>query len=679
MDPTTAGTNSAEPVLSGAHLEFLVAFARAVQRHSMYPAGHPAVKPAARTVTETLVEALGGETSFRLRVARDRFVIGGATTDPGHPLLGNLARRVHAHQLLGITFMAGLEEEEASDFLTTLADPGGENEPLGARGAEELERWRHVLLEPVPYESLTLSQDDERGLFSQEDPADFWERVGSWVGTGASGSGRGDATGPEAAEASSYDRLIENILPELARGLTESGGDDTTLREGISRLILTLEPHQLRKLLRTARSTPDLDELPEDPEALEELSARAVDELIEAADDRSKQDVPIWLIRLLTKIGMYAESASEAPGSEPDRSLCSLVQQLAGGWDVDDAKPVDYEEALGELINRTPVLEPGRRWVEDPRPLRLVRMGLECDATGDTFGSAVQGLIEEDDGLPPLLEMLDQAPADSRAAAAAWRIVATPERLRGLLEVDVPDFELIDRLLPRLGLAAVDPMLDTLIGSESTSVRREVFDRVVGLGPRIGPRVVERLEDERWFVRRNMLALLDRLPSWPADFTPVPYLTDPEARVRHEAVKLALRVPEERERAIVTALGEEDRRTVALGLAAAEESCPAVAVPLIVQHVLDDAMPPGLRIRGVRALGSSRAPEAWQTLLRLVWVRRWLFFGGLAPRSPVMLESLAALASNWSDVAEVRRVLKRAAKSDDPVIQRAATGRGMKE
>lgn len=673
MDSATADTRSGDRTPSVECQEFLIAFARAVQKHSMYPPEHPAVKPVATALLEALSPLVDDRRSLRLRVARDRFIIDDAATDPDHPLIGGLARRLHHHQLLGLTFLEDVDEEELTDFLSTVAvEPSRESEPLGASGPEELERWRHVMLEPVPYESLSLSREgDSRGDKGPEGAQEFWARVGSWVGTGVDAAG-GEAPSGESGAGAPYDRLIENYLPQLTHALASSEIDDSALREGMSRLILSLKPDQLRKLLQMARTSGE-EELPV-AETPEELTRQAIDELLAAAEDSTGQDVPIWLVRLLTKIGMYAENAADAPGSEADGSLTQIVAQLAGGWDVEDAKPEDYENALGLLVNRTPVLEAGRRWVEEPRPQRIVQMGLECDSTDETFSRGVEAIAEHGEALPGLLEMLDAAPSESRSAELAWDVLSTPDRVRMLLSVETPDFALLDRLLPRVGLEAVDPMLDVLVEAESTSVRRELFNRLIQLGPEIGPRIVKRLSDERWFVRRNMLAILDRLPSWPASFRPTPYISDPEPRVRHEAVKLALKVPEERDLAIRAALNEADLRTVALGLTAAEESCPSDAIPLIIEHLRSGDLPVGLRVRGIRGLGSTRSPEARQILLKLTWARRWFFFGRLAPRSPEMLEALSVLGVVWKHDPEAKRVLRAAKKSSDARVRAAAQG-----
>ncbi len=386
--------------------------------------------------------------------------------------------------------------------------------------------------------------------------------------------------------------------------------------------------------------------------------------------------VPIWLIRVLTKIGMYAESAAEAPSSRANGSMLELVQQLSTGWEVGDAKPGDYEEALGRLLNATPVLEMGRSWIEEPQAERVVQIGLEVDEVRGAPRRAASAMLE-DGRIAELLDLLEGAPTSGQAKESLWGLVARPEQVRRLLQGDPPDFGSLDRIVPHVGLPAVDPMLDALVAASSRSTRRELFNRLAAMGPAVGPVAVERLSDDRWYARRNMLALLDRLEELPQGFSPALYLKDPEPRVRREAVKLALRFNSLRDTAIAVALNSEDERTIATGLAAAAQGCPDHVFSDVIRHVLDERLGSATRVNGVRALAARGGTRAAKTLAQLTWVRRWLFWHGLPPKSPVMLEALRALAFTAAPTdPTLGKILSRARRSADPDVREAATREG---
>ncbi len=145
--------------------------------------------------------------------------------------------------------------------------------------------------------------------------------------------------------------------------------------------------------------------------------------------------------------------------------------------------------------------------------------------------------------------------------------------------------------------------------------------------------------------------------------------------MRWQAIKLQVKLPLERDAALAAGLQDPDPRTLrlALGLAVALQSCPDGAVPVLVGHTTDRALPTDLRVLAIRALGHARIPAALATLLRLTSAGRTLFGREkLPPKSPELLVALGALASGWRGDERARAVLARAAASSDGDIRAAA-------
>src|SRR5258708_15085908 len=92
-----------------------------------------------------------------------------------------------------------------------------------------------------------------------------------------------------------------------------------------------------------------------------------------------------------------------------------------------------------------------------------------------------------------------------------------------------------------------------------------------------------------------------------------------DARVRWQAVKLQLKLPAERDEALIAGLRDQDPRTLrlALSLAVALQACPDGAVPLLVNRATDRTLPSDLRALAVRGLGYTTAPAAPVTLLHI--------------------------------------------------------------
>jgi hypothetical protein len=315
---------------------------------------------------------------------------------------------------------------------------------------------------------------------------------------------------------------------------------------------------------------------------------------------------------------------------------------------------------------------PASKGVDGAEPLRLVQTALELGSRGAALDAAVDALIERRE-IPALLDLLAQAPAGDPAAEAVWSRLPTRDELRRVLAEAEPDARLVERLLPRLGLDAADPLLDALIASDSRTARRRLLTWLAQLGPAIGPMVMERLESPHWYVLRNMLVLLGGLELWPTGFSPAPHLSHPDARVRREAFKLALRAPEFREQAICGGLTDGDELILRIALAAALDGCPAEAVPLLADQLESRAQPTDVRIQIVRVLAGVRAPAARDCLIRRALVRRrWLPWKRLAPKSPESVAAIAGLAGRWKEDPAAAAVLRLAASSRDADVRAAA-------
>jgi len=256
-----------------------------------------------------------------------------------------------------------------------------------------------------------------------------------------------------------------------------------------------------------------------------------------------------------------------------------------------------------------------------------------------------------------------------------WTHLATPENMRILLANEPRDTEVVEMLLDRMGMTAAEPMLESLEVADNRTIRRRLLTRLERLGPQIGPMLVERLPAAPWYVQRNLLALLGSLPEIPADFSPTALTANEDNRVRREALKLMLRIPGQRDEAIVISLGDDDIGNVRLGLAAALEGCPTAAVPRLMVLLNDRRVPVEIRVLAIRVLGTIRSPATrdWfvtHALTKPGWFRR----RRLLPRTPELVAIISALARNYRNDPAAGQVLRLAGQSNDGGIRRAAAG-----
>ena len=664
--------------------DFLIELSIALHKHAMYPEGHPSLAPAAAGVTRRAELLLEDRTTLSLGVARQQLVIEGVATDPKHPVLAELAARLHRHHLGAVTFRRGVETAEVASVLKTLAvDAERSGQPLGLGAPERLRAWAHAQLHPLTYERLELVEEDAPASERGARAAQLWVGLARAALTAQAGNDD-QPTPTEPAviaraidehprtDAAAYDQVIVGYLLQIAEELKTAGSADAVaLRRRTSRLIRALKPETLRRLVDMGGDFTQRRKFVHD--ATDGMAVDAVLEIVRAAADSSHQTISHSLVRMLSKLAAHAEGGAPEVRPQADAALRDQVRRLLEGWTLTDPNPDAYGAALQRMARAAPArAATGGEYATEPD--RIVAMALEVDTVNAHVLGAADRVAQEG-RLGQLLDALAEVPESQGAAAQVWARLATADVVRQLAMREPVDFKTLERLVPRVGLLAAAPLLDALAAAEARGVRRGLLAQLARMGPEIAPVVIPRLEDSRWYVTRNMLALLEDLSPLPPGFSAAAYLRHADARVRWQAVKVQVKLPAARDEALALGLQDHDPRTLrlALGLAVALQSCPDSAVPVLTGRATERALPPDVRTLAVRALGHARAPAALTTLLRLASTGRTLFGREkLPPKSPELLAALAGLASGWQQDPRARALLRRAAGSSDPDIRAAA-------
>jgi hypothetical protein len=580
-----------------------------------------------------------------------------------------------------VSFSRGVSPDELGDLLRTIgADAGRDGEPLGAQPAAELERWPHVRLFPLAYDQLRLADDP---LFERGGEPGGATRAGRlWVGLAAAALATNADAGPSGADAhevaraisthqreQSYDKVIVGYLLQLGRELKHGqGADSAGLETQLSDLLRELKPETLARLLQVSGDTADRRELLAN--LTQSMPVSAVLELLQAAASASQQTISHSLIRILAKLSAHAEAGAPSIRSDADEAMRETVRQLLDGWTLTDPNPTSYTRMLEHLSRPVGMAGAPAEATESEAP-RIVKISLEIGSYGEAVWRATDEMIENG-MVSDLLALIEDGTVSPLIAEAFWFHLATPASVRRLLSNESKEPEAVDRIIAKMGLSAAEPMLDALEGADARAIRRRLLTRLGRLGPGIGPLVVDRLTNAPWFVQRNMLALLGSMPEWPPRFSPTPYATHPDARVRREALKMMLRSPELRDEAIVAGLADEDEQHVRMALAAAIERCPPPAVARLMILLNDRTRSAELRALGIRVLGGIRTDAIRNWLLeRTLAQRRWFRRRRLSAKSPELLSALAVLARTWQGDPRAAEAIRLATASTDPEIRAA--------
>jgi hypothetical protein len=668
-------------VLSREVSEFLVELSIALHRHSMYPSGHPALTPAIESVVRRAEKLFEARPSIAFGVARRQLIVDGVTTDPNRPVLRRLADGLHRHHIGAVTIIPGVETQELGEALHALAAEAEREGPLGLN--PDVPAWPHVRLHPLTFDGLALARDSPRASGADSEQASQGAEL--WIGLAraalASDGTSGEPVRSETAVARAIDenpgqdQIVIGYLLQIARELkTASGEAAEELRRRTSRLIASLEPGTLRRLVAMAGDRHQRDQFVRD--ATHGMAVDAVLEIVKASADASGQTISHGLVRMLTKLATHAERGSDFTRPRADAELREQVGRLLEDWRLEDPNPEAYGRMLEHLATsaHAPASRPKWAVAAEPEPLRLVQMSLEAAAFGPLADKAVDQAINAGQ-LSGLLELIASPPEGGQAGAD--RILARltrPENLRGIFANDGVDLASLDQLLPRLPIEGYEGLLEALGSSPSRIVRRRLLDLLSRTNVDISPLIIARLNDERWYVQRNMLMLLARSRNLPRSLSVVPWTQHADARVRSEAIRLQLMLPHERDLGVHAALNDPDPRIVHLGLTAIRDECPPALIDRMIDLALASDLGEDSRLLAVNSLARERRPDVLAALLQLSVGGRSLFGRTrLLPKTPVLVAVIRALSTTWADDPRASGVLAAAARSSDPELRQAVS------
>ncbi len=671
-------------VLAREFANFLIELSIALHKHAMYPEGHPSLVPALERVAADLAELLPKRGTLSLGVARKQLVIEGVATDTKNPVLADLAERLHAHQLGAVTFIQGVTPGEVHLVLKVVAqDPHREgNKPLGLDQQSRIDIQPHIHLYPVNYNKLELLGDegkpeDEEEQEARTRAAQLWLGLAQAAIATADDQEGGQETNTEPTAVAhaiadhhkdeAYDQVIVGYLLQIAEELKTAGGAEALrLQKRMSKLVSSLDAETIERLLEMGGEDSQRRKFLLD--ATQGMTVAAVLDLVQAAGEAEKKPISHSMLRILQKLSHHAEGGPPEQQQAVEQSVRDQIASLVHGWSLDDPNPDTYTTALGTMAQQPSGFNVAPEEQFRPESKRMIQMALEVDVAGPALLRAVSDLITTHE-LPWLMDLMEQANAPS-ATNAVWTELSDPKRFKEILRCEPVDAAVLDRLLEQVGIRGAEPMLEVLTESESAGTRQLLLDRLSQIGPIIGPLAVARLDDDRWYVQRNMLAIISRLPELPDGFDAMRFVDHPDARVRWEALELMFTIPSVRERAICRALTDSDENIVRAGLSACKAKCPKAAVPLLVSRAVNAANS-AQRLAAIKALGTAEDPAALETLLKMAAPRK--SFLRLKPqrKSAEYLASLEAI-HNYPDDARAKKALDVAVKSKDTQISSVA-------
>ena len=674
--PPQSATAPSVAMLSRELADFLVEFSIVLHKRAMYPLGHPHLQESASRFVDRVETLLRLRETLTVGVARHQLILGGVATDPRNALLSDLARRLHRHRIATVRFERGIGLAELDTLLGELsADPQQGDGPLGLRPGVSAE-WTHLHIQPPDLNRLSLGDDDGSADEAGDPGRELWQGLANLAMSADSDVSTGQEDPLLVARAIdgqsgqvAYDRVVLDYLGQMAEEMSgRHGAWEPRVRERVSRLVASLKPETLRRVLEAGADHAERQRFA--LTAAEVLSVDAVLEVVEAAAKTTGQTISHHLLRLLHKSAHFAEHGAPDTRGEVEATLRKDVARLVADWQLEDPNPSSYTAVLDGMVRQSPVDAGPDSEFMACEPDTVLQIALETGSLGPRVYEAVDAMVEKRQ-LARVAELLDGAPIQE-TSDALWRHVATATRFRAELAEQPIDFRAIDGLARHLGTLVVEPLLDLLEASTDRATRSRVLRVLSGVGPEAAGPVAQRLSTASWYAQRNMLTLLRRLQTWPPGFSAVPYARHSDPRVRREAYRLLLEFPQRRVSAMVHGLKDTDDGVASLVLRASLDSCAGEAYRAIEQFIADGRRSPELRALAVQVLARHSGPEAIPRLLELAGTRRALRGWRLEPKSPVVLAALAALARHWTSHPQAAALLGQAREHADPDIRGAA-------
>ena len=401
---------------------------------------------------------------------------------------------------------------------------------------------------------------------------------------------------------------------------------------------------------------------------------------------------------LLQSLASLDEKHDQMPAPPP--GLVGELVQLFGEDDIDRFNPPDHKSLLedvaiqipGLMASATSTIEALGPRVETVAPdavdrqLALTVMELIArhgvSRPSDALLSRTETIFRSelsagqiDDALA-LVEQIREIGAGSGSETLRNAITASIGRLGstdvvqslidGLTNAAPEKAAKIRALLDALGAAATRSLLLALSEEENRSRRRRVFDLVCSLGPRIVPEVIGFLDDERWYVVRNMVLLLRTVNDRTSLSAIQRVAQHRDLRVRLEAIKTLLAFEASVPRALLEeAINDRDPKMA------------ETAIALVGNYGIKEAVDPllqilarrdlfgsrrALRILAIKALGELAVPSALPQM-------QHLFSTSLLPW-PSRAERQAAFESLAAYPRDARApFVERGLRSRDPQIR----------
>lgn len=202
----------------------------------------------------------------------------------------------------------------------------------------------------------------------------------------------------------------------------------------------------------------------------------------------------------------------------------------------------------------------------------------------------------------------------------------------------------VSLLTDHYGELMIPYLMDSLINEESPTARRFILSLLTGFGEKVIPVTLERLKDDRWFVKRNMLFILMDCGSEEELKKAQPYCSHDNPKVSFEAIKCLLKAGDNYGvKAIRKYMQDDSKDLVQRAIMLSGAYKVKDVVPELIQMLKKKALSGNDiedKIPVVKALGQIKDPRAVEALKGMLSARSFLYRGSLEKLKGAIKNSL---------------------------------------
>jgi len=366
-----------------------------------------------------------------------------------------------------------------------------------------------------------------------------------------------------------------------------------------------------------------------------------------------------------------------------DRKEKSGLARSIGALFGDTPPPAPAPSAPGEEMVWEPVVDPPkparRAEAADPKALRdAVTAFLEADPLArEGKGRAVRDAalaLREANALDALADSVERLtlgagdPPDEACIVMAQSLLSpgVASRIAAYLgnERDEERRKELVQVCKLLGQDMALAISDALSATQDRFARRTFLDTMVAMGPDAMPIVEKMVEDNRWFVVRNALAILGEVGGERPVELIISTLAHTDARVRREALLALAKVGGEDAGMLVYGMIEDPDPDVRLAaaMAAGQLKVERALRPLLA--LLEQETDPDVVVGVLRALGQLGDPGAVNAIEKRA-------VGSFFSRPPADVRIAAYRALHNIGTPHAKSLLMHAADDKDPAVKGA--------